>query len=81
MSRMLKLTRYSNNEYVLINPTCVAFIEQAERSTARIYMHNIGTVHVLESVSDIEKMLTTASSETDKRTPQIVNSGTGKTIL
>jgi hypothetical protein len=56
-SQMLRLINYSSHEPVLINSEEISKVRSAERGTAVVYLRDGSNVHVLESVSDIERVI------------------------
>ena len=78
--RMFKLTSFTTNEKLLVNPDDIVKVKRAERSTSVVYLRDCPSEHVMESVDDIERMMAPPIIEpkSDKRTPQIINSGCGR---
>jgi hypothetical protein len=72
---MIKCISYSTNESVLINEDDIMKVKAAERGTAVIHLRNACSEHVMESVADVERMLTGKGAI---KTPKIVNSGPGR---
>jgi hypothetical protein len=74
---IIKLRRYTDNELMLLNTDDIVMVKKAERCTSLIATRTCGSVHVLESVDEVAKLID-PPQQCDKRTPRIINSGPGR---